>query len=73
MIKRTWTYHGTKLLGLATTIVSSAIAANAAIPDGQEKLIAPGQMKWFILANLVLGALTVKRGFSNSKAQTQPQ
>jgi hypothetical protein len=69
MIKRSWTSHGTKLLGFATTIVSSVLAANAMIPQGQPALVEPGQMRWLILANIILGALTVKRGFTNTKTQ----
>jgi hypothetical protein len=72
MIKRTWINHGTKVLGLATTIVASVLGANAMIPQGQSPLIPPEQMKWFILANVLLGALTVRRGYTNG-AQTPPQ
>lgn len=72
MIKQTWIDHGTKLLGLATIVVSSALSANAMIQPGQSPLIPPDHMKWFLLANVLLGALTVKRGFTNSNSQTPP-
>jgi hypothetical protein len=70
MIKRTWINHGTKLLGFAGVVVSSALAANSVLPP-DHPLISVEQLKWFVFANLVLGALTVKRGFSNSKAQAE--
>lgn len=61
MIQKTWAHHGTKLIGFAGLIVSSALAVDGLVPKEH--------MKWFIFANLVLAGLTVKRGYRNSKAQ----
>lgn len=71
MIKRTWINHGTKVLGWATIIVSSALTANTVLTP-EQALISPGQLKWFVFANIVLGALTVKRGYTNSSTQNTP-
>jgi hypothetical protein len=71
MIKRTWINHGTKVLGWATIIVSSALTANTILKP-EQALIPPGQLKWFVFANIVLGALTVKRGYTNSATQNTP-
>lgn len=62
MIQKTWAHHGTKLIGFAGLVVSSALAVEGLVPHEQ--------MKWLVFANLVLSGLTVKRGFRNSKAQT---
>jgi hypothetical protein len=55
-----WAGHGTKILGGATLVVSSALS----VPD----LISPEHIKYWLFANALLGGLTVKRGFTNSKA-----
>lgn len=56
-IIRIWTQHGTKLLGTAQTIVSGVV------------LIDGFNTKGWLVANVVLGALTIKRGYVNSKSQ----
>lgn len=53
-----WDSHGTKLLGAAATIVSTALI----IPD----LIPDAHMKYWLFANALFGGVTVKRGFDNS-------
>lgn len=53
-----WNGHGTKILGTTAVIVNGLLL----IPD----LIAPGHSKYWQAANVVLGALTVNRGFTNS-------
>ena len=58
-----WTSHGTKLLGTAALVVSSALL----VPE----LIEPGRMKYWLFANALLGGLTVKRGFTNTSAAQQ--
>jgi hypothetical protein len=55
-----WQSHGTKILGTAATVVSSALL----VPD----LISAPHMKYWLFANALLGGITVKRGFTNSKA-----
>jgi hypothetical protein len=61
MVIAYWRSHGTKLLGTAATVVSSALL----VPD----LIPPEHMKYWLFANALLGGFTVKRGFTNTKTQ----
>lgn len=56
-----WNQHGTKILGLVG-ILQTVIAGALTI----EGLIDPADRKWFDFANLVLCAIVVRRGFSNS-------
>jgi len=57
-----WKDHGTKALGTATTVVSGLLTLNQAMPG-----IIPDQYQPYLMAlGLVLGAGTVKRGFTNS-------
>lgn len=58
-----WDDHGTKVLGTLATIVASLITIPGLIPEPH--------LKWWSAANVVLGALTVKRGYTNS-AKSQP-
>lgn len=54
--------HGTKLLGTAQVIVASAIAVPGLVPTTMDK--------YLVFLNLVLGGMTVKRGFTNTKQST---
>lgn len=56
-----WGGHGTKVLGYLTGIVAAALIT----PD----LIAPGHMKYWLFANVVLGGATVRRGHTNTANQ----
>jgi hypothetical protein len=58
-IIRQWKNHGTKALGFA-----SMIAAGFPQIDG---LVATEHVKYWAAANLVLGALTVQRGITNTR------
>lgn len=60
--KTSWRRHGTKFLGLASLIVSSAIAVPELMPDKYDPMLA--------FVNLVLAGLTVKRGYTNTKTQS---
>ena len=51
--------HATKLLGLATLVVSSALI----VPD----LIPSEHMKYWLFANALLGGSTVGRGYVTAK------
>ncbi len=53
-----WKDHGTKILGTLSTIV----AGLSVIPN----LISAQHQPYWTAASVVLGALTVQRGFSNS-------
>ena len=55
-----WGSHGTRILGTITTIVSGLLL----IPE----LIEPGVVKYWHALNVILGALTVGRGYSNAAA-----
>jgi hypothetical protein len=61
-----FTDHLTKILGTAQTLVAAVLGAVATnqIPD----IIAQDSrgMQWLILANILLGAVTVGVGFNNS-------
>lgn len=56
-----WAGHGTKVLGTLAAIVAGLLL----VPD----LIPAAHMKFWQAANVVLGVLTVQRGFANSQAQ----
>jgi hypothetical protein len=58
-----WDSHGTKVLGTSAAIVATLLAAPDLIPPG-------GIYKALQIANMVLGVLTVKRGFTNSQRIT---
>lgn len=58
-ITRVWKGHGTKLLGTAQIIVSGFPAISG--------LIHVDHVKYWLAANVVLGALTINRGMENSK------
>lgn len=60
-----WSAHGTKWLGTAAAIVASLLL----VPE----LIPVAQVKWWQAANAVLGVLTVRRGFTNSRAPDDGQ
>lgn len=51
--------HATKLLGLATLVVSSALI----VPE----LIPAAHMKYWLFANALLGGSTVGRGYVTAK------
>lgn len=56
--------HGTKILGTTAAIVAALLAAPALLPAG-------AVVKTLQVLNIVLGVLTVKRGFTNSQKETQ--
>lgn len=55
-----WIAHGTKVLGAAQGIVAGLITVQGLIP--------PEHIPYWSAANIVLGVLTVQRGFTNSRA-----
>jgi hypothetical protein len=64
VITNAWRNHATKALGSATTILSGFIA----IPD----LISQPHLKYVAATNVVLGVLTVNRGFTNTRNLNAP-
>jgi len=67
-IRASWRQHGTKILGLAQTFVSSAWVALLAV---QPRLPEKWQLA-VALSNAFLGAWTIKRGFYNSAQAQKP-
>jgi hypothetical protein len=63
-ITKYWRDHGTKVLGTSTAIISGFLT----IPD----LISHPHVKYVAAANVVLGALTISRGFVNTKNLQPP-
>ena len=55
-----WDEHGTKILGSLAAIVAALLVAPDLIPPGLATKLLQG-------ANIVLGVLTVRRGFTNSE------
>jgi len=58
-VKQYWNDHGTKLLGVASSITGGFLT----IPD----LISQPHVKYVAAANVVLGAATLYRGFTNTR------
>ena len=56
-----WRDHGTKILGIVVMVKD--LVAVALTVDG---LIPLAWMKWALFANLALGVLITRRGFTNS-------
>ncbi|MDW8258598.1 MAG: hypothetical protein RML32_04070 [Gammaproteobacteria bacterium] len=54
-----WIHHGTKILGTLATIVAGLVTIPGLIPDGHKP--------YWAAVNVILGALTVGRGFENSR------
>lgn len=59
-----WINHGTKILGTVTAIIPGLLGIDGLIPATQTK--------YWLAAGVVIGALTVQRGFNNSKQETSP-
>lgn len=55
----TWADDGTKILGTAAAIVAGIVV----IPD----LIPLAQLPYWKAANVVLGVLTIQRGYTNTR------
>lgn len=53
-----WKRHGTKVLGYITSTIPAVLLI--------DKLIPPEHVKFYLLALVLLGGATVKRGHTNS-------
>lgn len=53
--------HGTKILGTIGAVIPGLL--------GIHELIPPDDVKYWLAAGVIVGALTVKRGFENTKAK----
>lgn len=58
-ILKLYTSHGTKILGFLTMVV-------AGLPE-VEGLVEPGHRKYWTAANIIIGAITVQRGVTNTR------
>jgi hypothetical protein len=56
-----WADHGTKILGTLQTIVTGLVLIENLIPEAHEP--------YWQAAAVVLGAMTINRGFTNTRAQ----
>ncbi len=56
-----WTDHGTKILGTLGAVVGGL----SVVPN----LISSAHQPYWNAATVIIGALTVQRGFTNSKSQ----
>jgi hypothetical protein len=61
ILQQWWDGHGTKILGTASMIVAGLLMKDHLVPAGSVRDVLE-------LADIVLGALTVQRGFTNSNA-----
>ncbi len=59
-----WKSSGTKILGAATMIVAGLPQIEGLVPDTHKP--------YWAAANLILGALTVQRGVTNTRNLTPP-
>lgn len=67
-----WEESGTKILGWLATLsatVISALGMMTASPD-MPVLVTPKQFALLSFINIILGGLTIKRGFTNTKNLT---
>lgn len=69
MIKKLWQKHGTKLLGIATTIVGVIPMFTAEL----QAVLPAGAIKWYNLGVALLGMFVVKRGFTNTRNANAPE
>jgi hypothetical protein len=59
-----WKRHGTKVLGYITSTIPAVLLIEGLIP--------PTQVKYYLLALVLLGGATVKRGHTNTNSQQEP-
>ena len=66
--------HGTKILGAAATAYSGFVALVAVLAStpAVQIVVAPRTFAYLLIGNAVLGLITAKRGFSNTRALTPP-
>ncbi len=60
-VTRWWRGHGTKILGTIGAVIPGLL--------GIHDLIPAKDVKYWLAAGVIVGALTVKRGFENTKAK----
>jgi hypothetical protein len=73
-IKKHWAQNGTKILGTLTAAWATLVGTLAALsssPDVQF-LLPHRYFAYLAVGNIILGSLTVRRGFTNSRACPPP-
>jgi len=67
----TYRLHGTKLLGLAATVYSGfvAVIAMLASTPAVQIVVAPRTFAYLLIGNAMLGLITTRRGFTNTRNQ----
>ena len=73
-IRMAWRAHGTKITGIVTTVYSGfvAVVALLAATPAVQTVVAPRTFAYLLIGNAVLGLITTKRGFSNTRNATSP-
>lgn len=59
-----WKRHGTKVLGYITSTIPAVLLIDDLVPKDQ--------VKYYLLALVLLGGATVKRGHTNSQPESSP-
>jgi hypothetical protein len=73
-IRNLWRHSGTKILGLIQAVFSTCVSLLAVLAsDPQAQLIIPPRaFAYLSVANAMLGVLTIKRGFTNTRNANPP-
>lgn len=68
-LKASWTLHGTKIAGVAATVYSAFVALVAVLAStpAVQIVVAPRTFAYLLIGNAVLGLITAKRGFTNTR------
>ncbi len=59
-----WREDGTKMLGTLGAILPGTLLIDGLVPQGLRK--------WVLLADLIIGAFTIKRGYTNTSNAATP-
>lgn len=73
-LKAAWAAHGTKIAGLAATVYSAfvALVALLASTPAVQIVVPPRTFAYLLIGNAVLGLITTKRGFTNTRNLSAP-
>lgn len=68
-MRTSWNLHGTKIAGIAATVYSGAVALVALLAStpAVQIVVAPRTFAYLLIGNAVLGLITTKRGFTNTR------
>lgn len=73
-LRQFWKLHGTKAIGLATAVYSGfvALVALLASTPAVQIVVAPRTFAYLLIGNAVLGLITTRRGFTNTRNAATP-